>query len=116
MCDTSSSEDMLWPTTAIHARQATSILFVEISEENARKLEAVLARFGFTSLGLTAKDFLDPGTIIQPGFPPNRIDLVTSISGVSFAHAWEHRICVRIDGLTMIFLDKTTLLANKAAT
>jgi hypothetical protein len=89
--------------------------FVEISEENARKLETVLAQFGFGSLGLTAKDFLEPGIIIQLGYPPNRIDLVTSISGVTFAQAWQHRISVRIEGLVMLFVDKQTLLTNKAA-
>ena len=89
--------------------------FVEVSEENAAKLEKVLAAFGFGSLGLTAKDFLEPGTIIQPGYPPNRIDLVTSISGVTFAEAWERRDCARVEGLPMIFVDRQTLLANKAA-
>ena len=74
-----------------------------------------MARFGFASLGLTAKDFLEPGTIIQLGYPPNRIDLVTSISGVTFAHAWEHRVCDRVEGVEMLFVDKETLLANKAA-
>jgi hypothetical protein len=89
--------------------------FVEVSEDNAAKLEKVLVGFGFGSLGLTAKDFREPGTIIQLGYPPNRIDLVTSISGVAFAEAWESRICDRVEGLPMIFLDKQTLLANKAA-
>ena len=79
------------------------------------KLEAVLNAFGFASLGLTAKDFLEPGTIIQLGHPPNRIDLVTSISGVTFAQAWEHRVSDRIEGLIMLFVDKQTLLTNKAA-
>ena len=66
--------------------------FIEVSEENARKLTVVLDQFGFAGLGLTEKDFLDPGTIIQLGYPPNRIDLVTSISGVAFASAWSRRL------------------------
>ena len=86
-----------------------------MSGDNASKLEAALARLGFGSLGLTAKDFLEPGTIIQLGYPPNRIDLVTSIRGVTFAEAWERRVCDRIEGLPMIFVDRQTLLANKAA-
>jgi hypothetical protein len=89
--------------------------FVEATEENAAKLEKVLAGFGFGSLGLTAKDFLEPGTIVQLGYPPNRIDLVTSISGVAFAEAWARRLSDRIDGLQMLFVDRQTLLANKAA-
>jgi hypothetical protein len=89
--------------------------FLEVSEENARKLVAVLAQFGFAGLGLTAKDFLEPGAIIQLGYPPHRIDLVTSISGVTFAQAWEHRVYGQVEGLAMVFVDKPTLLANKAA-
>jgi hypothetical protein len=89
--------------------------FIEAFEENASKLQEVLARFGFGSLGLTASDFLEPDTIIQLGYPPNRIDLVTSISGVTFAEAWERRICDRVENLPVIFVDRQTLLANKAA-
>ena len=89
--------------------------FVELSEENARKLTAVLDQFGFAGMGLTEKDFLDPGSIIQLGYPPNRIDLVTSISGVAFTSAWEHRVCDQREGLAMVFIDKQTLLANKKA-
>ena len=71
-----------------------------------RKLIAVLGEFGFASLGLTEKDFLVPGSIIQLGYPPNRIDLVTSISGVTFADAWECRIGCHVEGLTMFVVDK----------
>jgi hypothetical protein len=66
-------------------------------------------------LGLVKSDFLIPGAIIQLGYPPNRIDLVTSISGITFADAWEHRACDQVGGLTMIFVDKQTLKVNKAA-
>jgi hypothetical protein len=89
--------------------------FMEISEENARKIETVLAEFGFGGLGLTAADFLQPGIIVQLGYPPNRIDLVTEISGVSFAEAWDHRVVSEFDGLRMVFIGKAALLANKAA-
>lgn len=89
--------------------------FIEASEENAARLEEVLDRFGFRSLGLTAKDFLEPGTIIQLGYPPHRIDLVTSISGVTFAEAWERRVRALIEDLPMNFVDRPTRLANKAA-
>jgi len=90
-------------------------IFIEASEEDASKPEEVLARFGFGSLGLTAKDFLEPGTIVRLGYPPNRIDLVTSLSGVTSAEAWARRVCDRVESPSMIFLDRQTLLANKAA-
>jgi hypothetical protein len=89
--------------------------FLEVSEENAAKLEAVLSDFGFGGLGLTAQDFLEPGKIIQLGHPPNRIDLLTSISGVSFAEAWEDRVADELDGLPVNFIGRQALLTNKAA-
>jgi hypothetical protein len=89
--------------------------FVEASQENARKLETVLSEFGFAGLGLTPADFLEPDTIIQLGYPPNRIDLITSLSGVTFAPAWEQRVSAEVDGVTLVFVGKETLLANKAA-
>ncbi len=72
-------------------------------------------RFGFAGSGLTEKDFLGPETIVQLGRPPNRIDLVTSISGVNFADAWGSRIQCQVEGLNMLLVDKQTLLVNKAA-
>ena len=79
------------------------------------KLISVLVDFGFGSLGLTETEFLIPGTIIQLGYPPNRIDLVTSISGVTFSDAWERRVACHVDGLTLFVVDKQTLMTNKAA-
>jgi hypothetical protein len=89
--------------------------FVDVSEDNAGKLIEVLATFGFASLGLTKQDFLEPRTIVELGHPPNRIDLVTSISGVEFEDAWQHRVSIVVEGLTLLVVDKPTLMANKAA-
>jgi hypothetical protein len=89
--------------------------FVEVSEENAAKLAAALIDFGFGDLGLTAQDFLESGKIIQLGYPPNRIDLLTSISGVSFAEAWDDRVTDELDGLPVNFIGRRMLLTNKAA-
>lgn len=89
--------------------------FVEVSEGNARKLEAVLIDFGFAELGLTASDFLTPGQIIQLGYPPHRIDIVTALSGVEFAEAWKERTAGELGGVPAKFIGKKALLANKAA-
>jgi hypothetical protein len=90
-------------------------VFLEATEDNARKMEAVLAAFGFAGLGLTAADFLKPNRIIQLGYPPNRIDLHTAISGAGFTEAWDDRAAGKIDGIPVPFIGKRTLLTNKAA-
>jgi hypothetical protein len=58
--------------------------FIHASEENARRMLSVLSQFGFDSAGIQPEDLESPGKVIQLGVQPNRIDILTSISGVSF--------------------------------
>src|SRR5690349_14627317 len=67
-------------------------IFLRSNESNADKMIRVIEVFGFASTGITHEDFLKPDFVIQLGVEPNRIDLLTGISGVSFAQAWENRI------------------------
>jgi len=89
--------------------------FVECSAENARRLEEVMHDFGFSNLGLKAKDFLEQGQVIQLGRAPNRIDVLTSIEGVGFAEAWKTRISASLDNLPVPFISKDLLIQNKRA-
>ena len=89
--------------------------FVESSRSNANALEQVLRDFGFSGIGVTEQDFLQPGIVVQLGRPPNRIDLLTSIDGVTFEEAWSSRMLVEIDGLPVNFISKEHLLKNKRA-
>lgn len=90
--------------------------FVEASAENATRLVEVIQGFGFGDADITADDFNRADSVVQFGFPPNRIDLLTSISGVNFSEAWESRVEDAIDGIKMIFISKPLLLRNKQAT
>jgi hypothetical protein len=76
-------------------------LLVRPSQENAARVEAVLKDFGFA--------------VVQLGHPPNRIDLMTSISGVSFDEARQGRQFGELDGVRVAFLDKGCLVRNKRA-
>jgi hypothetical protein len=89
---------------------------VLVSPENAEKLAGVLDDFGFDELGLTSADFLVPDQVIQLGRAPNRIDLLTGISGVTWENAWNSRTPVIMDGLEIQVIGKAALEANKAAT
>ncbi len=89
--------------------------FVEPSAENARRIVKVLQRFGFAGLGLTERDFAEGDRVIQLGVPPRRIDIVTGISGVSFAEAWSTKGAATLDGLPVFFVSREVLLKNKAA-
>jgi hypothetical protein len=75
----------------------------------------VLEDFGFAGLGLEASDFARPNRIVQLGRPPNRIDLVTSLSGVSFERVWATRVAAALDGIPVPFISLEALLRNKKA-
>jgi hypothetical protein len=90
-------------------------LFVRATPENARRLLSALDAFGFGSLGLTVDDFTTPGRVVQLGRPPNRIDLLTSISGVEFEEAWATRVAATLDGIPVFFPSRDILLRNKDA-
>lgn len=83
---------------------------------NVKRLMETLHAFGFAELDLSPDDFIQPNAVVQLGRPPNRIDLLTSISGVDFEDAWENRIAGQLDGIDVFFLGLDSLLKNKAAT
>ena len=82
---------------------------------NAELLITALDEFGFGGLGLTAGDFIEPGVVVQLGYPPNRIDILTSIDGVNFDEAWQRRFEIEIDGRTVSFIGRHDLIVNKTA-
>ena len=100
-----------------HPRYTGDIdLLVRASAENAAKLEKVIREFGFGAAGLSAGDFLSADQVIQLGRPPNRIDLLTAITGVEFEEVWNDRIGAELDGLPVSFIGRESLIKNKRAT
>lgn len=91
-------------------------LWVRADEATGTKVVAAMEQFGFADLGFTATDFAVTGQIIQLGRPPNRIDLLTSISGVTFEEAWATKEAAELDGLPVFFIGKRALIVNKKAT
>ena len=90
-------------------------IWIDAERENAEKLLQAIKDFGFEALDLQAEDFLVPGYVIQLGYPPNRIDLLTSIRGVEFAACYASRIEEEIEGTTLRFIDVKNLKKNKRA-
>ena len=66
-------------------------IFVARDDENADKLKEVIEAFGFAHAGIKREDFLQVDHVIQLGREPNRIDILTRISGVTFDEAWDNR-------------------------
>jgi len=90
-------------------------IWIEMSVENAGKMVQALVQFGFGSLGLKEEDFLEPEQIIQLGYAPNRIDLITTPPGVDFRECYESRIEVEIEGVKVNFIDLENLKRSKRA-
>jgi hypothetical protein len=90
-------------------------VWVWVDDQNAGRLIAALDDFGFGSLGLTQADFLEEGVVVQLGYPPKRIDIVTAVDGVEFQDCWDRRTEIVVSGQLVPFLSMEDLIINKKA-
>jgi hypothetical protein len=90
-------------------------ILVRPTAENARRILAALEEFGFGSLGLKNEDFISPDQVVQLGNAPVRVDLVTSITGVSWEEAAAGKRAGTFGGCEVHYLGKGELIRNKRA-
>jgi hypothetical protein len=90
-------------------------LFIDSSLENATRIFRAVEQFGFGDLKLTVEDFTQEDQVVQLGVSPNRIDVMTFLSGVSFDEAWASREQGELDGLSVPFISRDMLKRNKMA-
>lgn len=88
-------------------------IVVEATKENARRIVKTLADFGFESLKLKEQDFMEEGKIIQLGHEPIRVDLLTSIGGISFKQIWAHRVVGKYGRQKAFFIGLDELIKSK---
>ncbi len=88
-------------------------IWIKNSSKNSEKIFQALKDFGFGSVGLTPADFIKKNAIIQLGFPPRRIDIVTTPSGVSFDTCYHKRVVTTIQNVKVNFIDFKSLVKNK---
>ena len=91
-------------------------VWVEMTGENASKIVKALNQFGFGSLDLKESDFVIPDQIIQLGYPPRRIDILTTLPGVEFSECYPAHTTVDVGGVSVNFIDLENLKKNKKAT
>lgn len=99
------------------ATQAIDV-WIEPSPENAARVWRALVEFGapLADLGITPADLSKPAIVVQIGLPPNRIDIMTALSGLAdFASAWAGHVTHPVRGRDVPFLGKRELLLNKRA-
>ncbi len=91
-------------------------ILVSSTSANAKSILSTLSDSGFGDSDLTPADFQKPDRVVQFGVPPLRIDLLTSIDGVSWERVREHRIASRLDETTVYFIGRDELIDTKRAT
>jgi len=88
-------------------------IYVKPDPANAQHIMAALNDFGFGSVELLAADFEVEDKVVQLGFPPVRVDIVTSITGVS----WEEAISGRVEGMygdvPVYYIGRREFIGNK---
>lgn len=88
-------------------------ILIEASIDNSGRVVRALNEFGFESLALSAADFRKKGNIIQLGFEPVRIDVLTSIKGCSFVRVWKHKETAKYGQEKVCFIGLEDLIRLK---
>jgi hypothetical protein len=91
-------------------------LFIPAEVPNRDAVFRALCKDGEPLKGLTAQDFRDTETDFQTGVPPNRIDILQKIDGVSFDQAWKNHVDALIEGDTLAYvISREDLIRNQLA-
>lgn len=101
-----------------HAKPRTTKdidIWVEPAKENAAKVCEALGQFGAPRTHFSRADFEVPGSILQVGVEPNRIDILTDVGGVSFAEAWEERVPALFGEIPTQYIGMRHLIESKRA-
>jgi hypothetical protein len=90
-------------------------VWIARTPDNAGRVMAALGAFGFAERDLTPEDFTAADRVVQLGYPPLRMDILTSIDGVDFDAAYDARQTVSHDGQQLPFIGLADLKAKKRA-
>ena len=88
-------------------------IFVKPDEKNAERIIRALDEFGFGSVGIEKIDFINEDKVVQLGVPPVRIDIITSISGVTWEKAFSSKIEGKYGNIPVYFIGKEQFIENK---
>ena len=92
-------------------------IFVEVSEENYQKLATTFYSFGLALFDMTRENFLHNNDyyVFSFGTPPVSIEILKSISGVTFQEVYEKSLQTKFDGLDIRIIHLNHLKQNKLA-
>lgn len=90
-------------------------LWVRPTKDNAIRVWDALGVFGAPTSQIAVDDFTVPDVVYQIGIAPQRIDILTSITGVEFEAAWNSRLIADLGGISVSVIGRDELLQNKLA-
>jgi hypothetical protein len=90
-------------------------VWVEATAESASKVLRALLRFGAPADKIEEADFRTPRVTVQLGVAPNRIDILTTVSGLEFESAWSRRVETRFGEQPIWVIGRQDLETNKRA-
>ena len=88
-------------------------ILIDSSPENAERIIRALAEFGFEDLDLSEDDLCQEGNIIQLGYEPLRVDIMTSLSGISFDQVWKNKVGADYGREKVYFIGLDDLIQTK---
>ena len=91
-------------------------IYVNPELKNAEHVMNALNDFGFGQTGLTEEDFTKPDNVIQLGVPPVRIDIITSISGVTWEEAYSGAVDGNYGDIAVKYIGVNEFIKNKRKT
>ncbi|HEY4761190.1 MAG TPA: hypothetical protein VIH42_11475 [Thermoguttaceae bacterium] len=91
-------------------------IWVAINPENAERLVRVFRRFGFSPKSISLASFLNEKKVIEIGIDPVRIDVIMSISGISFSECYAQKVDFVYEGININLINLEHLKINKRAT
>jgi len=103
----------------VHGRpRATGDLdvWIDATPENAPRVMRALAEFGAPLTDVRETDFATPAIVFQMGLPPDRIDILTQLTGLTFAEAWPDRVESAFGPVPALFIGREAFIRNKRAT
>lgn len=90
-------------------------IWIAANAANASRIVSALRELGFNAPELSEELFLKPDNVARLGVPPFRIEMLTSISGVTFEECYMEKVLDIIDGIQVPIISLRHLRANKKA-
>ena len=91
-------------------------IWIDATPENAARVMRALEGFGAPMTDVTEHDFASAGVTYQIGLSPRRIDLLTELTGLTFAQAWPGRVRGAFGGVDVDFIGLAEFIRNKRLT